>query len=704
MTAHRAVFLILLTTVGLGAAPRPFAEAAAGASRFGVAVELPDFEQSVADLESRQAAALEEANAAIDALAGQKLEQATFESTFQELDRILRAVSDVAQRANLIRSTHPEAEVRDAAAKVGVELENWSVALEYREDLYHVLSAQAEEAGTLPGEPGRFIDETMRDYRRAGLSLPKPERAEVERLRKELNELTNQFELNIARARAPLFFTVEELAGVPQSFLESPDVRQEDGRYRVMANITWHALAVFENCRVAETRRRVTIARGQLAVEENVPLLARIVSVRAELARRLGYETWADYRTEIQMSGDAATALKFERRLVEGLEPKFQAERETLRQLKTAESDDPDAQLEPWDFTYYLNQLKNTRYSVDTEALRVYFPYEQTLSGMFRIYERIFRLTFTEVEAPYVWAPGVQLFFVTDTATGTPIGMFYLDMFPREGKYNHFACFPIRTGGPLPDGRYELPLVSLVCNFPPPSPERPSLLKHDEVDTLFHEFGHVMHAMLGRARFARFSSFGVPQDFVEAPSQMLENWVWDKDVLDTFAADYRDPTRKVPAGTIQALRDARTATAGTFYRRQLAYGLIDLTLHTLPSSNEPPDVASLSNEVLASVSYPPAPGTVFAAYFGHLSGYDASYYGYLWSLAIATDMASVFEEASGGFLDEQVGRRLRHEIYEAAATRDVQVSIERFLGRPRSLVPFLEFVGVEAPDEEIRAP
>jgi thimet oligopeptidase len=369
---------------------------------------------------------------------------------------------------------------------------------------------------------------------------------------------------------------------------------------------------------------------------------------------------------------------------------------ETLRQLKAEHTGQADAKLELSDVSYYINRLKKEKYDVDNEALRVYFPYQATLEGMFAIYQRIFSLKFTEVQAPYVWAEGMQLFVVTDAATGVPVGSFYLDMFPREGKFNHFACFPQMPGRVLPDGRYELPVAALVCNFPPPTPGKPSLLAHGDVETLFHEFGHVMHALLSRARFEGQTSGAVPRDFVEAPSQMLENWVWDKAVLDTFAADYRDPSKKIPAATIAALTEARKATDGLFNRRQLWLGLVDLKLHTCsPEQAAKLDIVAETNAVIARVTLPPTPGTAFVAYFGHLAGYDAGYYGYLWSKVMAIDMASEFKKAPDGFLDIGVGRRLRDEVYAIGDTRDVAESVEKFLGRPRSMKPFLEYVGIK---------
>jgi thimet oligopeptidase len=214
------------------------------------------------------------------------------------------------------------------------------------------------------------------------------------------------------------------------------------------------------------------------------------------------------------------------------------------------------------------------------------------------------------------------------------------------------------------------------------------------VETIFHEFGHAMHSILTRAKYARFSGTSVPRDFVEAPSQMLENWVWDKSVLDSFAADYRDPTKKIPAEILAKLKEARLATEGTRYRRQVSFGLMDLRLHTQIHGSNAAEALPLSNQVLSEAFLPMVPGTAFVAYFGHLMHYDAGYYGYAWADAIAADMATVFEQSPNGCFDQAAGHRLRAEIYEPGDSRDVNISIEKFLGRQRSLEPFLEKLGI----------
>jgi len=247
----------------------------------------------------------------------------------------------------------------------------------------------------------------------------------------------------------------------------------------------------------------------------------------------------------------------------------------------------------------------------------------------------------------------------------------------------------------LPDGKYQRPVCALLCNFPTPTADHPSLMSHDDVETIFHEFGHAMHTILTRAKYSRFSGTSVPQDFVEAPSQMLENWAWDKSVLDTFAADYRDPSKKIPGDILAKLKEARLATEGSFYRRQLSFGMMDLALHTQIHASNADETLPLSNKVLGEVFLPMPPDTAFVAYFDHIIGYGAGYYGYAWSDAIAADMATVFEKSPNGYFDVQAGMRLRKEIYEVGDSRDVNISIEKFLGRPRSLEPFLKKLGID---------
>lgn len=665
------------------------------AEKFNAIITIPNFETNTNQVAATVKKTITDGNSALDQIASLKPGVINFKSTIQALDKLGFEISLTDNRLSVIKETSTDAALREAATSGLKELEEWMVGLDYREDVYKAIKTFADTAPKLEGEDARLLSETVREYRRAGLDLPKAQRDEVERMRKTLTGLTTDFESNITMAQKPVKFSRAEFDGVPESFLEQ--TRTGDDEFTVMANITWHYLTVEENARKEATRKKLLIEHDNLARQENLPLLEKILPLRDQIAKKLGYKSWADYQTEIKMVKNAATAIDFEQKLETGLQPKFEAEVAEFQKLKVKETQDPHAKINIWDWRYFSNQLKKEKYTVDAEELRVYFPYQQVLEGMFAIYQRIFGLKFERLDPPYKWISDLQLYAVSDSKNGEPLGLFYLDMFPRAGKFNHFAQFGLIEGKLMDNGKYQRPTVILVCNFPSPSAGKPSLLAHTDVETLFHEFGHAMHSIMTHAKYARFSGTSVPRDFVEAPSQMLENWVWDKKVLDSFAADYRDPSKKIPSDVLAKLKESKLAVEGTRYRRQLSFGLTDLTLHTAIHETNAKDILPLSNKVLGEVFFPMAPDTAFVADFGHLMGYDAGYYGYAWADAIAADMATVFEQAPNGYFDQDVGLRLRKEIYEPGNSRDVNISIEKFLGRPRSLEPFLKKIGIEKP-------
>jgi thimet oligopeptidase len=554
--------------------------------------------------------------------------------------------------------------------------------------------AYADQRPPLQGEDAKLLAETLRDYRRAGLALPPARRQEVERRRKELARIETDFSANINKAERAVTFRRAELEGVPETFLQQPGIKTGDDEYSIRVNVTWQFVTVMENARREATRRQLKAGRYRLATETNLPLLRQMLRLRGQIARQLGYASWADYQTELRMAGQARVARDFLLQLKTGLQPKFDAELAEFQRLKARDTGDPRAVVEHWDWRYYSNQLLRERHAIDTEQLRVFFAYEPVRRGLFDVYSRVFGLRIEQVPAPYLWSDDVTLHVVSDAQTGTPLGALYLDMFPREGKFNHFAQFNLVPGKQLARGRYQRPTTALVCNFPRPGAETPSLLSYNDVQTLFHEFGHALHSLLTQARYGRFAGTRVPRDFVEVPSSVFEYFARDKAVLERFAADYRDPSRRIPPALLDQLQAARLATIGTYYRRQLTFGLLDLALHDPPQDQAEPDPVAAANALFKEVFLPAPEDTTFAAYFGHLVGYDGGYYGYAWADAIAADVATVFQRAPGAFLDPEVGHRLREEILAPGGSREVDVSLRAFLGRDRSLQPFLESIGI----------
>ncbi|MBV8901251.1 MAG: Zn-dependent oligopeptidase [Verrucomicrobia bacterium] len=702
------VFVVLAVTAGLFGLSRPSSASDAPqslarpddlkalealAEKDHTVLIVPVFESTPEEIRRTVDDTIARGNREYDAIGRLTAGQVTFANTIEALDDIAARTDQVIGRINILQEAHPDPGMREAAFDATQKLQDWLVGVDYRADVYQAVKAFAATNPQLEGEDRRLFEDTLRDYRRAGLDLPEAKRAVVEKLRKELGPLENIFTLNINNASALVALTGEELAGVPEGLLAR--LKRRNDRYLVDANITFEAEAIEDNATPEATRKKVYLARDNRARARNLPLLVRILQCRSDIARELGYASWADYRTENRMARNGATALHFLENLKDRLEPKFRSELDQFRRIKAATpgQDTPDVNV--WDWRFCAEKLRQQQFHVDAESLRVFFPLEKVLAGMFGVYERIFGIDIREVKAPSKYVDDLRLFAVIDRKTQEPLGLLYMDLFPRPGKFNHFANFPLVEGKLLPNGVYTRPTAELLCNFPPPDHDGLALMSHENVVTIFHEFGHAMHSILTEAKDERFSGTNVPTDFVEAPSQMLEYFAWDKNVLDGFAADYRDPARKIPAETLAELRRADLATKGTFYRRQLSFGILDLRLHSNPAPEQLAHLNDFCNGILGQVFLPPDPGTAMVASYGHLVGYDAGYYGYAWADVIAADMASVFEEAPGGYLDEKVGARLRNEIYARGNSRDITVSIEKFLGRKQSVEPFLKKVGLQ---------
>lgn len=666
------------------------------AKKNGVIFETPKFHRSPGTIKSQTRQTLRNADVRIKDIARAEIaEHLSFEATIEALEDILYPVRNLHSRLYLMKEVHPDEKVRKAANDQVQVINDWFVDLMLHEDLYTVCKTfgDAYFQGTRPKldpESVKLIKETVRDFHRAGAHLEGDKRDELEGLLKKLSSLESDFHNNIREAKVEVMFTADELAGVPESFLAQ--FEPEDGTYTLQATVITHFIAVMDNATSEATRRKMKEARFGAAQDTNSDVLNEMVVVRNQIADLLGYASWADYQTEIKMARTAHRATAFVADLIQRLEPKFKSEIEELRALKAEDTNDPSARIHIWDWRYYENQLKQRKYDIDAEAMRAYFPLDNCLRGMFGIYEEVFGLKISRVNPSWVWHKDVALYAVSDAASEMPLGLFYLDPFPREGKYGHFAMFDVTHARMGRDNKYRRPVVALVCNFPPPTADQPSLLSHSELRTLFHEFGHAIHAIMTNAQYARFAGTNTPRDFVEAPSQMLEYWIWDAGVLNRFAADYRDPTNKINPSTLARMKEARTATIGLFYRRQLAFALGDLVLHA-PGPYK--DAQAVFNGSMSGVFLAPPQGSNFAAYFGHMAGYDAGYYGYAWADVIAADMATIFERDREGYISSHNGMRLRNEVLAPGGSRDVEDSIQIFLGRRFNNEAFLRKIGAK---------
>jgi thimet oligopeptidase len=665
------------------------------AAKFNTVLTPLNWETTPEQIASDADAAIASANRELDEIGKLTPSQLTFQNTIRALDDVGFELDTVHHRFDIIEQAHPDPKMRSAAVEAVQKLNDFAVGIDYRQDVYSSVRTYAETKPQLQPVEQRLLDFTLRDYKRAGLTLDETKRGQVESLRKQIAFWDTHFAVNNNNSSAKLTFSKDDLEGVSADFLSQ--IKTGEDQYTVDANVAPQFLTVASNCVKEETRKKLQIARDTRAKDKNLPIAARVISLRAQLASLLGYESWADYQIETRMAKSGANALDFLEKLKVGLQPKHDEEMAEFKKIKAGFSGSTNPEVKLWDWYFVSNQLEKQKYSVDEEALRVYFPMDRVLQGMFAVYERIFGIKIEPLEPPTKYVDDLKLYAIIDAATSQPLGLLYMDLFPRPGKYNHFATFSGIDGKLLANGKYQRPTAELICNFPPPSANAPSLLDHQEVTTIFHEFGHAMHAILTTVDYASFSGMSVPQDFVEAPSQMLEYFTWDKKVLDSFAADYRDPTKKIPSEILAKLKEADLATKASWYRRQLSFAIMDLKLHMPLTGEQKANLNGYANSILDEVFLPSDSSSAMLASFGHLfDGYDAGYYGYAWADAIAADMASVFQKAPDGFLDPTVGRRLRDEIYAVGNSRDVTDSVERFLGRKQSVQPFLKKVGIES--------
>ena len=589
--------------------------------------------------------------------------------------------------AGFMGYVHTDQEVRDAGRASAERLAKWHTELAFNPSLYHSVEAfsATEEAAALSGERARLLEFVRRDLKRAGHHLPAESQARVKELIGRLIELGVAFGQNIAEYDDALQVTREDLDGLPDSYTASLPPAEEEGWLRVTMAYP-HVIPFMENAHRRDLRRRLMKKFNSRAVATNRPLLEEAVAIRMEVASLFGVPSWAHHRLSDRMAKTPEAVENFYELLLEPLQAA--GRREVARITRMLEADGEEGPTQVWDWRYYDNQIRRTEYGVDQMVVAGYFPLFRVVEGMLDLTGEVFGLEYREVEAP-VWHEDVITYAVVDRASGEHIAHFHMDLFPREGKFSHAAAFTLVGGRRLQDGSYQQPHSAIVANFTPPSEGKPALLQHSEVLTLFHEFGHILHQVLTRTELGRFSGTSTEGDFVEAPSQIMENWTWRPEVLARFAFHY-ETAEPLPSELLEKLTGAKLLNIAISKLRQASFGLLDMALHGSDSRKDLDEILARTTEVSL---FGLQEGTFFPASFGHLlAGYDAGYYGYLWSEVYGDDMWRRFEDE--GVTNPTVGMEYRREVLEAGGSRDALDTLRAFLGRAPDNGTFLRKLGI----------
>jgi len=612
----------------------------------------------------------------------------TYSNTMAPLDTVAVLISDASGSGSFMARVHPDADVRSAGVAAGERSSKWATDLVMRSDLASAVRAYGatDDAANLDGLQARNLAFWLRDLKRAGHDLSEADRARLRELRQRLIEVQVAFNSNLDEWDDAIEMTNEDLAGLPDAYIERLAPGESEGTYRVSMAYPDY-IPFIEESENRDLRRQMQFKFWNRAAVDNTPLLAEAVAIRHEIASLLGYRTWAEYAMEVKMaSPDAVDALYAS--IVPGLTTRASQELETLRNL--ASNDLDGGPILSWDWMYYHTMQQKQDSGIDQNEVAEFFPLETVIDGMFDITGEVFGLEYREIADTNAWHADVKLFEIRNQGGDEPIAYFYADLFPRDGKYGHAACFSITGGMRETDGRYRAPVAAIVANFTKPGPDSPSLLKHDEALTLFHEFGHVLHFCLTTIDHPRFAGYDTEWDFVEAPSQIMEHWMWQPEVLQRFARHY-ETGQVIPTDLVKRLVAGRDQNIGLTTLRQVFLGEFDLAIHT---GAEDIDLEQATRDAFALTLIPYHEGTHFAASFGHLmGGYDAGYYGYQWAKVYGDDMFSVF--ADEGILSPAVGARYRDEVLSRGYSRDAIEHLRAFLRREPSSDAYLKNLGLD---------
>ena len=597
--------------------------------------------------------------------------KATVDSYYKSLDSLNTSLGNLQSHAQSLSGVHPDPDLRTAAENCDQLLSEIGTDLSLSRPIYEAVS-QLDANNEKPATK-HSVEKTLLSYRLSGVDKDEATRQRIREINTELVSVGQTFDRNIREdVRTMELDSVEDLAGLPQDYIEAHPPG-EDGKIRITTQYPdlYPFITYSES---DEFRKELLTIYQNRAYPQNKEVLERLMALRFELAQLIGFENYADLVTADKMAGSSERVESFLEELkgytTEANDRDYNILLERLRQ------DQPDAErVETWQASYITEKVRNEKFQVDSKKTREYFNYNNTRDGILTMVQDLFQVQIRPWQTE-TWHEDVESFELLDG--DRVLGRFYLDMHPREGKYQHAAMFPLINGI---EGE-QLPLATLVCNFPTGT----DLMQHSQVITFLHEFGHLIHWMFaGHQDWNNVSGIATEWDFVEAPSQMLQEWVWDYDTISRFAI--ASDGEVMPEELLNKMIDARDFGLGIATRRQLSLAAMSLNIY----NQDPADVDL--DELIPRMSreythYDMIPGTHFYTSFGHLNGYSAIYYTYQWSLAIATDMFTRFEEQ--GLRNVEVAGAYRDIVLGGGGTQPAAEIVSGFLGREISFKPYAD--------------
>jgi len=669
-------------------------------------------------------------------------EKATFETVIRPIS-LDDAESDLQQNVlGFYQAVSADQTLRDASTQADQLFSEYAVEASMREDVFNLVDAVYKKGESLDPESQRNLEKERKVFINCGLNIPKGEKRDrFKEIKLRLSQLAINFSKNLNEEKGGNWFTPAELDGIPEDVLDN--LKKGEGENKGKLFLTYKYpdyLPTQDKCKVAATRKKTMIG-NENKCNSNIPYFKETIELRDEAARLLGYKNHAAYRLEDKLAKTPEFVDDFQEDLKTRLKAGGEKEIGTLKALKDKDlksrNEQSDGKYYIWDHRFYNQMMLEQDYQLDSEKVKEYFPLSVTLSRMFEIFEELMGLRFVELIGAdrdalsptgngkdITWHKDVQMYAVWDSEDNGSgfVGYLYTDLHPREGKYGHAANFGIWPGFTDREGKRRQPATALVCNFSPPTSKKPSLLKHDEVVTLFHELGHGIHDLVGKTTYSRFHGTRVVQDFVEAPSKMLENWCWEPKQIKALGQHYsslspeyeqawRDsakasksdplPAKVMPDDLVANIIKTKHVNEALFTLRQLHFGTFDMAVHSVKSHEEVKalDPTYLYNKMRADIMPMTGPEDLHwgngQATFGHLmGGYDAGYYGYMIAETYSSDMfASVFKKNP---MDPAQGRRYRKTVLEKGGSRDEFESLKEFLGREPNSKAFYEELGLES--------